>query len=51
VQLDENLKRADLSPLEVAGGYQRLLDLGRTMDQVCERAGKKRSAVYARCSC
>lgn len=46
-QLDENIKRAELSPLEVAGGYQRQLELGRTMDQVCERAGKKRSAVYA----
>jgi len=47
VQLDENLKRSELSPLEVAGGYQRQLELGRTIDQVCERAGKKRSAVYA----
>lgn len=47
IQLDENLKRLDLAPLEVAGGYRRQLDLGRTMDEVCERAGKKRSAVYA----
>jgi ParB/RepB/Spo0J family partition protein len=47
VQLDENLKRADLSPLEVAGGYARQLELGRTIDQVCERAGKKRTQVYA----
>lgn len=47
IQLDENLKRADLSPLEVAGGYARQLELGRTMDQVCERAGKKRTQVYA----
>lgn len=47
VQLAENLERADLSPLEIAGGYQRQLELGRTIDQVCERAGKKRSAVYA----
>lgn len=46
VQLDENLKRADLSPLEIAGGYRRQLDLGRTMDQLCERAGKKRTQVY-----
>jgi ParB/RepB/Spo0J family partition protein len=47
VQLAENLQREDLSPLEIAGGYKRQLELGRTMDQVCERAGKKRSAVYA----
>lgn len=47
MQLEENLRRADLSPLEVAGGYQRQLDLGRTMEQVCQRAGRKRSAVYA----
>jgi ParB/RepB/Spo0J family partition protein len=47
VQMAENLKRADLSPLEIAGGYKRQLELGRTMDQVCERAGKKRTQVYA----
>lgn len=47
VQLAENLEREDLAPLEVAGGYRRLLDLGQSMDKVCERAGRKRTAVYA----
>lgn len=47
VQLAENLERADLSALEIAGGYKRQLELGRTIDQVCERSGRKRTQVYA----
>lgn len=46
-QLAENLDREELSPLEVAAGYQRLLELGQSMDKVCERSGRKRSAIYA----
>jgi ParB/RepB/Spo0J family partition protein len=47
IQLEENLKRAELRPLEVAGGYEWQLELGRTMEQLCERSGRKRTQVYA----
>jgi len=44
--LVENLQREDISPLECAEAYRRLLDeFGLTQDQVAERVGKSRSAV------
>lgn len=46
VTLVENLQREDLSPLEEARAYQRLLDdFGLNQDQVAERVGKSRPAV------
>jgi ParB family transcriptional regulator, chromosome partitioning protein len=44
--LVENLQRDDLSPLEEATAYQRLInEFGHTQDAVAERVGKSRPAV------
>ena len=44
--LVENLQREDLSPLEEAEGYRRLLEEREwTQEQVAERVGKERSTV------
>lgn len=44
--LVENIQREQLNPLEVALGYQRLLDeFQYTQEQVSDRVGKKRSTV------
>ncbi|WP_038055025.1 ParB/RepB/Spo0J family partition protein [Thermus amyloliquefaciens] len=45
VALVENLQREDLTPLEEARGYQALLDLGLTQEEVARRVGKARSTV------
>jgi ParB family chromosome partitioning protein len=44
--LVENLQRDDLSPLEEATAYQRLMhEFGHTQEEVAERVGKSRPAV------
>jgi ParB family chromosome partitioning protein len=44
--LIENVQRADLTPIEQARGYQRLIDdHGYTQDQLAQRIGKSRAAV------
>jgi ParB family transcriptional regulator, chromosome partitioning protein len=44
--LVENLQRDDLSPLEEAAAYQRLIDeFGHTQEKVAERVGKSRPSV------
>jgi ParB family chromosome partitioning protein len=44
--LVENLQRADLSPLEEAAAFHRLVEeFGLTQDQIAERIGKDRSTV------
>lgn len=44
--LVENIQRDDLSPLEEAAAYQRLMnDFGHTQEEVAERVGKSRPAV------
>ena len=44
--LTENLQREDLNAIEVAAGYQRLLDeCSLTQEQVAERVGKDRATV------
>ena len=44
--LVENIQRNDLSPLEEAAAYQRLInDFGHTQEEVAERVGKSRPAV------
>lgn len=48
-QLDENLQREDLAPLEVGAGYVRLRELGMSVPEICERFKKKKSSVYAYC--
>ena len=48
IQLVENLKRRDLSALEEAEGYRRLMkDHGHTADTIAAQIGKSRSHVYA----
>lgn len=49
IQIIENLQRDDLSPLEEAEGYEKLMEHGHiTADQVAEKVGKSRSYVYGR---
>lgn len=44
--LTENLQREDLNPIEVADGYQRLIDeCNLTQEQVAKRVGKDRATV------
>lgn len=46
IGLVENLQRQDLSPLEEAEGYQRLMDeFGNTQEQLASAVGKSRSHV------
>lgn len=46
VALVENLQRADLTPLEEAEGYQRLLDeFGHTQEALAEALGKSRAHI------
>jgi ParB/RepB/Spo0J family partition protein len=46
-QLAENLARADVHPLELCDGYERLMRVGKlTGDQVAERLGISRSSVF-----
>ena len=48
IQIVENDQREDISPLERAAGYQRLIDdFGCSVDQVAARVGKSVSAVRA----
>lgn len=48
-QLEENLRRRDLHPMEEAEGYRQLLDRhGYTADQLGERIGRSKAYVYAR---
>ncbi len=44
--LVENLQREDLTPLEQAGGFERLIaDHGYTQEELAKRVGKSRAAV------
>lgn len=44
--LVENVQREDLNPIEIALGYQRLMEeVGLTQEQVAEKVGKSRSTV------
>src|SRR5262245_32877567 len=49
IQFIENLQRTDLSAVEEAEGYKRLLDEhGYTADSLAGKLGKSKSYVYAR---
>jgi ParB/RepB/Spo0J family partition protein len=49
IQFIENLQRADLSPIEEAEGYKRLLDEhGYTADSLAGKLAKSKSYVYGR---
>ncbi len=42
----ENIQRQDLDPIEIAMGYQRLIDECRlTQEQMADRVGKKRASI------
>ena len=44
--LIENIQREDLNSIEVANGYQRLIEeCSYTQEQIAERVGKERSTV------
>ena len=48
-QIHENLERADVSPLEEADGYVRLMrDHGISADQIAADTGKSRTYIYNR---
>lgn len=47
-QLIENIQRADIEPMDEGESYRRLMSMGRTIDQICDRVGKSRSWVYGR---
>jgi ParB family chromosome partitioning protein len=47
IALVENIQRNDLSPLEEAAAFQQLInEFGLTPDEVAERVGKSRVAIY-----
>lgn len=49
IQLVKNVQRSDLTAIEEAEGYQRLMtEAGYSADQVAQKAGKKRGWVYSR---
>ncbi len=49
IQVIENLQREDLSPIEEAEGYERLIrDHGYEVDDLAAKIGKSRSYVYGR---
>lgn len=46
IALEENVQREDLNPMEVAYGYQRLIEeLNYTQEQIADRVSKDRSTV------
>lgn len=46
IAIIENIQRQDFNPIEIASGYQRLIDeCNLTQEQVAERVGKNRSTV------
>jgi ParB/RepB/Spo0J family partition protein len=46
----ENLHREDISPLEEGESYQRLVDGGRTIDELSAQLGKTKAYLYQRLS-
>lgn len=46
--LVENTQRADLTTLEEADGYQKLLDLGETIEQAAQKTGRSATTVRQR---
>jgi len=50
VAIIENLQREDMTPLDEGRSYQRLLDAGRSIDDVAAAVGKSKPYIYQRLS-
>lgn len=48
IMLEENMQRHDLTVWEQAEGFQMMLDLGSSVDEIVEKTGFARSTVYHR---
>lgn len=48
IMLEENMQRADLTPVEQAEGFQLMLDLGETVETIVEKTGFNKATVYHR---
>lgn len=48
IRLTENLQREDLRPMDEARSYQRLIDLGHTIDTLVAKLNRSKSSIYAR---
>ena len=48
VMLEENIQRNDLTIPEQAYGFQRLIDLGESVDTIVDKSGFSRATVYHR---
>lgn len=50
VMMTENMQRGDLTPLEQADGFQMMMDLGYSMDEVEEKTGFSETTIRRRLS-
>lgn len=48
LQLIDNLQRQDVHPIDEALGYKRLIDMGRTVEEIAAKVNKSASYVYQR---
>lgn len=48
VQLEENVQREDLSPIDEAEGYQQLLNLNRSVEEISASCHKSKATIYGR---
>lgn len=48
IQIEENAQREDLSPIDEADGYQKLLDLGRSVEEIAANCHKSKATIYGR---
>ena len=48
LQMVENVQRADLHPLDEGDAYARLVQLGRSVEEIAAEVGRSRSTVYGR---
>lgn len=46
--LEENMQRSDLTPYDQAQGFQLMLDLGQTVEDIEEKSGFSRTTIYHR---
>lgn len=46
--LEENMQRSDLTPYDQAQGFQLMLDLGQTVEDIEEKSGFSKTTIYHR---